>query len=341
MRRVNTSLVLRDKRIKRFVRPLGGFVREQFELAGEMVPDYKIGFTRELSLATDIKLERGRGGGFWLLLSPTKPTWEEYAFLKAYSACCLFWFQQSRTARWATFSVTDGNRPSHARFSFSSKSPDIVTVPDPRFFAQRAYREVAEFASENAVDWVDRRKELVWRGGLNGDGAFLTEPEAILAHPDAIQRLRLWAMGQRLGLDIRFVLSGPPTHHEEMAAHGSMVAPGLDSNEWCAMKFAIDIDGFTNTWDNLPVRMLMGCCVLRIESAHGYRMWYHDRLRAWEHYVPVQADLGDLEEQLEWVRANDREAAEIARRGQEFARGLDFRKESALAGRIIDTHWKA
>ncbi|MFQ6548808.1 glycosyl transferase family 90 [Aestuariibius sp. 2305UL40-4] len=322
------------------MRPIRGAVRQQFELARQAVPDYEIGFAPELALATDIKVERGRGGRFWLLFSPTEPTWEEYAFLRSYSACCLFWFQQSRIAKWATFSVTDGNRPSHARFSFSSRSSDVVPVPDPRFFAQCAYREVADFASANSVDWADRRGELVWRGGLNGDGVFLTEPGAILAHPNAIQRLRLWAMGQRLGLDIRFVLSGPPTYHKKMTDQGAMVGPGVHSNEWCAMKVALDIDGFTNTWDNLPVRMLMGCCVLWVESAYGYRMWYHDRLRAWEHYVPVRADLGDLEARLEWVRANDREAAEIARRGQNFARGLDFCEESALAGRIIDTHWE-
>ena len=38
-------------------------------------------------------------------------------------------------------------------------------------------------------------------------------------------------------------------------------------------------------------------------------------LEPWVHYIPLRNSLDDVEETMDWVRENDQEAEQIARRG--------------------------
>jgi hypothetical protein len=111
----------------------------------------------------------------------------------------------------------------------------------------------------------------------------------------------------------------------------------IASGAWIRDKFAIDIDGQTNTWANLLVRLHQGCCVLKVESQFGYRQWYYHRLRPWEHFVPVSADLSDLADRVDWVRTHDAAAAEIARNGRNLARSMTFGSVTVEAAEIISS----
>jgi Glycosyl transferase family 90 len=104
---------------------------------------------------------------------------------------------------------------------------------------------------------------------------------------------------------------------------------------WCGLKFAIDIDGNTNAWSNFFTRLLMGCCVLKVASAAGYRQWYYGDIEPWIHYVPVKADLSDICERIAWCRSNHAGARRIAAAGQEFATARDFDNEIAAAARRV------
>ena len=38
---------------------------------------------------------------------------------------------------------------------------------------------------------------------------------------------------------------------------------------------------------------------MKVESSHGFEMHYYERLKPFEHYIPVKADLSDLHEQFQ------------------------------------------
>ena len=116
--------------------------------------------------------------------------------------------------------------------------------------------------------------------------------------------------------------------------------PPLPEESWLGRKFAIDIDGQTNTWSNLIIRLHFGCCFLKVESHKNYRQWYYDRLRPWEHYVPVRSDQSDLLEKIDWVRSNDDEARMIASRGQALARSLEWNAVRQEAIDLITANWR-
>ena len=136
------------------------------------------------------------------------------------------------------------------------------------------------------------------------------------------------------GTDAAFMGASDPGLRARLQSDGILRESILET-DWIGDKYALDIDGFTNTWTNFLIRLHLGCCVLKVDSQHGFRQWYYDRIRAWEHFVPVKADMTDLIEKIEWVRSNDARAREIAENGRRFARTITFEGEMQWAVEAI------
>jgi hypothetical protein len=47
-------------------------------------------------------------------------------------------------------------------------------------------------------------------------------------------------------------------------------------------------------------------------------MYFYDELIPWKHYVPVKADLSDLQEKIQWAKEHDAMAHEIAENARAF-----------------------
>ena len=234
---------------------------------------------------------------------------------------------------------SDGDRESKAESCFSARDPSRLLLPDPHFLHARGFAAVRALAETSRSDW-DRRADTVrWRGGPNGAGAMTADMSAI-NDLEVMQRVRLAMHGLEIqGIDAKLVL--PPGSADPFNGHGGhLVGPWIAESSWLGDKYAIDIDGHTNSWSNFLVRLHLGCCVFKIESQFGYRQWYYDRIKPWEHFVPVRADMGDLEEKIDWARSNQEKAREIARNGQEFAQTMTFESETNWAANAMTRHAK-
>lgn len=73
-------------------------------------------------------------------------------------------------------------------------------------------------------------------------------------------------------------------------------------------KYQINIDGTVAAY-RLPYLLAGDSVVLKQDSAY-YEHFYNE-LRAWEHYIPIRADLGDLLEKVQWARDHDEEVMVI------------------------------
>lgn len=231
--------------------------------------------------------------------------------------------------------TSDGDQPSLAKLRFSSPHPGDILVPDCIFHASRGYATERQAAEADAVDWNYRRDTIVWRGTCTGGGR-VPWAGAALDNAGFNQRVRLClALRDAPGTDVR--ISGTDQGTWPMSYFDRLGISGLrrPEREWLGDKYAIDIDGWSNAWSNLLIRMLYGCCVLKVESAFGFRQWYYDRLRPWQHYVPVKADLSDLAERIDWARSNAMRCGEIAAEGQMLAQSLDWAGETARAADTI------
>ena len=68
----------------------------------------------------------------------------------------------------------------------------------------------------------------------------------------------------------------------------------------------------------LASEMHLGATIFKQDSFSSEH--FYPLLRPWRHYVPVDRSLADLDEKYRWANANAREAEEIGRRAQAFAR---------------------
>ena len=222
---------------------------------------------------------------------------------------------------------------------FSSPHADSRLVPDRGFFRSAGYRAARRLAARGP-QWADRTTEVVWRGGPNGHGLYAT-PDMDWRDNRLRQRVRLCLLGQvlqqgsgaaSLPSDLRLV--SVPHHDVEAAARlrsSGLLADPMPAHSWRQRQFAVDIDGYANAFSNFFLRLLFGCCVLKVASPRGFRQWYYDRLEPWVHYVPVSADLSDFEQRLDWCRRHPRSCRDIARAGQQLAFAMTYDRERRRA----------
>jgi hypothetical protein len=234
--------------------------------------------------------------------------------------------------------LSDGEDGGPGVISFCSRDPDAILIPDHTFVRTRGYAEHRRLARACINDWNGRSDRIFWRGQTTGVGT-ISKPQMSAADPDLLPRVRLClALKDEPGVDAKLSAVSQSSDHAldfDRLASAGILGEYIAPIAWHGFKFAIDIDGNSNAWSNLFTRLIMGCCVLKIASPLGYRQWYYGELKPWTHYVPVKADLSDLQEMIAWCRANLAECARIAARGQQFAMARDFDTEIASAIHLV------
>jgi len=220
---------------------------------------------------------------------------------------------------------------------FCSNRPDSLLVPDRGFHASRGYAQCRRQAA-SAPAFAERSDTIVWRGSATGYGA-ATNATMSPADADLRQRVRMCLLlrgdaGRALDVDAHIVPGRNATAEVADAYRRAEIAGGaIPESSWVGRKFAIDIDGHANAFSNLFIRLIYGCCVIKIASPLGYRQWYYDRLEPWRHYVPVAADMSDLVERIDWCRGHPDACRDIAAAGRTFALSLvpetEYRRTAA------------
>ncbi|MEO0544738.1 MAG: glycosyl transferase family 90 [Pseudomonadota bacterium] len=233
----------------------------------------------------------------------------------------------------------DGAEQSINPFAFSSNRPDVVLLPDHYQFIMEGYPRHRAAADSDTKPWKSRRSTLRWRGSDTGDGRVIFDHEDAAYDPTVKARIRLCLIANGLpDTDCKIAKSTRP-NFEPMYQHNGILGAKIEELDWINDRYALDIDGNTNAWSNMVTRMHLGCCVLKVESQFGFRQWHYDRIKPWEHFVPVKADMSDLEEKLDWVRSNDEDAERIAKNGQAFARTFTLESCAIEGAEIIEKHY--
>jgi hypothetical protein len=233
----------------------------------------------------------------------------------------------------------DWVRPTGPVAGFCSPHRGSRLVPDRGFIRSSGYAAARQIASR-APRWSERRPTFVWRGGPNGHGLYASDTMD-WRDQQLRQRVRLCLLGKSLADASRFAdapidlrLVSVPQHDPQAAARlraSGIIGNPIPARSWLQRQFAIDIDGYANAFSNFFLRLLYGCCVLKVASPRGFRQWYYDRLVPWVHYVPVAADLSDFAERLDWCRRHPRQCREIAGVGQRAAFAMTYDRERQQA----------
>jgi hypothetical protein len=220
---------------------------------------------------------------------------------------------------------------------FCAADPRVTLIPDLTFWHGRGYYDVREDVRKLAIPWRDRIPVAFWRGSTTGPSPICYETFRMLP------RFRLCALslanhGARHFLDARFSnvvqnnIDEDGGRLRELAQSLGMLALRVPQAEFARYRYQIDIDGNTNSW-GLLAKLALGSCILKVESS--CRQWYYGDLRPWEHYIPIRADLSDLEDKVLWCRDHDDDARNIAEAGKRFADLRVFGTEMARAAALL------
>lgn len=224
-----------------------------------------------------------------------------------------------------------GDIPEASALAFCGNSTSHVLIPDPDFIGSGGYAAVRTQVETGWIPWTQRSETLYWRGSLTGNAARYP-----VARWQDIPRIALCLHARRSRLSATYdcALTGDHIQLRDRAAlpeitEAGLFAPRVGLPAFLGHRFLVDIDGNSASWAGLFTKLAMGGTVLKIESRHGFRQWYYDRLQPWTHFVPIDRDLRDLDDIVLWLRAHPEKAEVIGRNAQALSRTVSY--EQALA----------
>lgn len=113
---------------------------------------------------------------------------------------------------------------------------------------------------------------------------------------------------------------------KDMEANGIYLKKKIPMNEQVCYKYLINIDGHTAP-NRTSWILNSGCLMLLVESQYNDHTWIDNNLKPWKHYVPINSDLSNLEEIINWCKDHDDECKKIVRQAKIFA-NLYFNKNT-------------
>lgn len=211
-----------------------------------------------------------------------------------------------------------------------------ICIPTMDDWTQIMLRENVHFASTNrkiacsndqflGCTWSRKKPVAVFRGSSTGLGTTIENNirlrlvHMFADHPHCDVALTAWNPRFRK-------VMGDPRVQEQIPDPSIAMGKSLTFEEQSHFKFIIHAPGHVQAY-RLSLELAMRSVILLIDSE--YQLWYQKWLNPWEHYVPVSADLSDLNERIKWCLTHDEECKIIASQAREFYDRV-LTKESCL-----------
>lgn len=190
-------------------------------------------------------------------------------------------------------------------------SPQIVLMPDFEALEGRK-RMIGKVNKANAkYPWSKKINQAVWRGSRTGGDFtlenFLSFPrsktiELSLKFPELINA--------RFG-DYAF---SPEVQRQ---AYAPFFGDTLPMQSHIQYKYQLLIDGNSCAYSGGFWRLFSNSVVLK--QASDSVQWYYRALQPYIHFIPINADMSNLVEMIQWALNHDAEAEQISTRAQAFA----------------------
>jgi hypothetical protein len=174
----------------------------------------------------------------------------------------------------------------------------------------------------DAIPWDSKKPIAVFRGASTGCGTT----------PDTNPRLKLALLskaGRKDNDGMPFLDAGITKWNlRPRKEPGNQYLSTIDYKSWglekvaplspldqARFKYIVHVDGHVSAF-RLSYELGSGSVILLADSK--YRMWFRKYLVPYKHFVPVNADLSNLFDQIKWCKENDEECRKITRNAREF-----------------------
>ncbi|OGN60282.1 MAG: hypothetical protein A3D96_05575 [Chlamydiae bacterium RIFCSPHIGHO2_12_FULL_44_59] len=189
---------------------------------------------------------------------------------------------------------------------------DLILIPDIK--ALTGYEKLRTLIPKTTRKWSWSQKvaKCFWRGATTGGYSTLTSWQEL-----ARAKLVLLSLNHPTEIDARFhnVVQCDREVPSFLKAKG-MVSPSVSRPDHLKYKYLVDVDGNSCSYERFFWLLLSNSVVLKQITPNV--QWYYSALKPYQHFIPIQEDLSDLLEKIQWARTHDREAEEIARHATAF-----------------------
>jgi len=200
------------------------------------------------------------------------------------------------------------------------KESNYVNIPDWFSLSQERVLLMQEIdRAASAFPWHMKKEKGFWIGAANGilDSmeAFESNNRAQLVVFSLIYPELIWARFNSLK-------NGAHTCPEVRAMDSLLSDEQERISEFnaCQYKYLIDVDGWGAAFHRC--HWILRSNSVPIKENSGNLQWYYSGLKPYVHYVPYETDCSDLKEVLQWLKAHNDQAKQIALNGRQFA--LDY-----------------
>jgi hypothetical protein len=208
-------------------------------------------------------------------------------------------------------------------------------IPWPSSFTMVSTQDVESWEQKNTgkaaqKPWDQRKSKAYWIGTVTGPWEFALH-DGIMAVP----RMNLLKTAKQHPEELEVEWSGTAGYGiswvnsddnvSGFLSHGSQSIQDMTgvqrakwkaASDWDNFKYFVNLDGVV-LGGRLNKLLSLGGVVLQHQA--GYKEHFEALLKPYEHYVPVEYDLSDLVEKVQWLQRNDAEAKRIAENGQKLA----------------------
>jgi predicted GH43/DUF377 family glycosyl hydrolase len=180
---------------------------------------------------------------------------------------------------------------------FNPKNSILLPLDDETF-------EYGLFPNVKSVEWSNRIPKVFWRGGTSG----YDRPSIRMKVTDTLY--------QKSYADVRLTKWGNWENEKDVPEEH--FGDRCDIQKHLLYKYILIIDGNCIASNH---QWVFGSGAVPIMITHpSNEYWFKKYLKPMVHYVPIQYDLSDLTEKIEWLLSNDDEARKISENAMQFAR---------------------
>jgi hypothetical protein len=199
-------------------------------------------------------------------------------------------------------------------FSLNIAIPDGNLMSKEKFAEQKnSLKNLRKNIRANHVNypWNKKIRKAMWRGTSTFNAG---RRNFEVSHR---RQLALLAKNRSDIIDANFT-NVYGEFREQATADGICCAQHISQNDFQSYVAILDLDG--NAWSSrFSVLMQMSSVIIKQQSPDDAVDFFQDKLKPWVHFVPMKADLSDLEEKVQWVLDHEQEARQIVRNANIFA----------------------
>jgi hypothetical protein len=192
-------------------------------------------------------------------------------------------------------------------------SVSLINVPPIRHFG------MVSKVKDVDIDFEKKKSMALWRGATTGDKEGVNQRELLIEtyfekHPQ---------------IDVGF--SQVVQKRDDLR---NFVKNQMSLKEMLEYKYLISLEG-NDVSSGLSWQLYSNSVVLMPQPR--FSSWLmHDRLKPYEHYIPLQEDLNDLDEKIDWAEAHQEKCVEISANGKEFiGKFLNVDREVAIECEVL------